>query len=81
VIQHTLFAEIGQTIWFHRNHRLGILASGRVEVASGSTNILFGLFWEGSPGRGLDDYSTPEINLPQQLGQGRGFLKAEETLR
>ena len=43
--------------------------------------VTVGAFWEGSPGRGLDDYSTPEINLPQQLSQGRNAFRPEETLR
>jgi hypothetical protein len=81
VLQHRLGLELGQTIWLNRNHRLALFASGNVEVTSRSTTWIFGLSWEGSRGRGLDDYSRPEMNLPQQLSQGRGTLRPEETLR
>lgn len=81
VLRHRIGAEIGQTIWLNRNHRLGLLLSANVEATTRETTWIFGAFWEGSRSRGLDDYSTPEINLPQQLGQGRGYLRPEETLR
>ena len=81
MLRHRIGAEIGQTIWLNRNHRLGLLLSANVEATTRETTWIFGAFWEGSRSRGLDDYSTPEINLPQQLGQGRGYLRPEETLR
>lgn len=81
ILQHRVGAELGQTIWLNRNHRLGLFASGNVEVTSRAQTYIFGAFWEGSRGRGFDDYSRPEINLPQQMAQGRGTLKPEETLR
>ncbi|MFO0577108.1 MAG: hypothetical protein U1A78_24145 [Polyangia bacterium] len=81
LLQHRLSAALKQTIWLHRNHRLGLVGSGYFEASSQASVVTVGAFWEGSPGRGLDDYSTPEINLPQQLSQGRNALRPEETLR
>jgi hypothetical protein len=81
LLQNRLGLDVKQTIWLNRNHRLGLQASGNVEVASRASTFMLGAFWEGSRGRGLDDYATPEINLPQQIGQGRGYLRPEETLR
>lgn len=81
LLWHTLSAELHQTIWLNRNHRLGVQLRGNVEVGTRATTWVLGAFWEGSRGRGLDDYSTPEINLPQQLGRGRGLQRPEETLR
>ena len=79
--QHHLFVELNQTFWVHRNHRLGLQLSANAELATHATTFIVGAFWEGSHGRGLDDYSTPETNFPQPLGRGRGILKPEETLR
>ena len=81
LLWHTVSAELDQTVWLNRNHRLGFQLRGTVEVGSQASTWVLGAFWEGSRGRGLDDYSTPEINLPQQLGRGRGLQKPEETLR
>lgn len=78
---HSISAGVYQTLWLNRNHRLGLTVSGNVEVLSQATTFVFGAFWEGSRGRGLDDYATPEINLPQQLSQGRGYQRPEETYR
>ncbi len=81
VLQHRIMTELSQTIWLNRNHRLGLRLSSSVEASSRAMTWIVGGFWEGSHGRGLDDYSTPEINLPQQLGRGRGFARPEETFR
>lgn len=81
LLQNRIGLELKQTIWLNRNHRLGLQASGNVEASSLASTFTIGAFWEGSRGRGLDDYATPEINLPQQIGQGRGYLRPEETLR
>src|SRR5262249_2013361 len=54
---HLLFG-INQTIWVHRNYRIGLQVSANVEPSSRDTTWIFGGFWEGSRGRGLDDYST-----------------------
>jgi hypothetical protein len=78
---HHLAGQLQETVWVHRNHRLGLWLWGATEFVSHRTTLQLGLFWEGSPSRGLDDYSTPVINLPQQLGRGRGIPKPEETLR
>lgn len=80
-LYHTFSVEVNQTLWLNRNHRFGIVLSGNIEVVSLATTCVLGVFWEGSRGRGLDDYSTQETNLPQQLSRGRGFLRPEETLR
>ena len=81
LLYHTFSAEVQQTLWLNRNHRLGFTLRGNVEAVTQATTFVLGAFWEGSRGRGLDDYSTQEINLPQQLGRGRGFQRPEETLR
>jgi hypothetical protein len=81
VLLNSLNLQFNQTLWLHRNHRLVLELGANVEAATRSTTFMVGAFWEGSYSRGLDDYSTPETNLPQQLGRGRGFLKPEETLR
>ncbi len=81
LLWHTFSGAVNQTIWLNRNHRLGLTLSANVEVLSQATTFVFGAFWEGSRGRGLDDYATPEINLPQQLSRGRGYQRPEETFR
>lgn len=81
ILWHSISAGVYQTIWLNRNHRLGLSLYGTVEAVTQSTTFVLGAFWEGSRGRGLDDYATPEINLPQQLSQGRGYQRPEETFR
>lgn len=81
ILWHSISAGVYQTLWLNRNHRLGLQLYGTVEVLTQATTFVLGAFWEGSRGRGLDDYATPEINLPQQLSQGRGYQRPEETFR
>jgi hypothetical protein len=80
VLRHRFNAEIDQNIWLHRNHRLVLRTGGYVDPINNTPVVFFGGFWEASVSRGLDDYSTPEINLPQQLGGGRGLVRGEEAL-
>jgi hypothetical protein len=79
-LRHRFNAEIDQNIWLHRNHRLVLRAGGYIDPFTNQPVVFFGGFWEASVSRGLDDYSTPEINLPQPLGAGRGIVRGEEAL-
>ncbi len=78
---HRLALEVQHTLWLDREQRLGFRLGGRVDPVFQSSSFVFGVFWEGSAGRGLDDYSTPEVNLPDQVAQGRGLPQREESLR
>jgi len=74
-------SEVAHTVWLDRNHRVTGRASVARDLDRTSYAFFVGLFWEGSFGRGLDDYATPEINLPYQLAQGRGVLEPARELR
>lgn len=78
---HRLSLEIQHTLWINGDHRLGFRIAGRLDPVNQSSSVLFGMFWEASAGRGLDDYSTPEVNVPDQIAQGRGVAQKEESLR
>jgi hypothetical protein len=80
ILRHRFGGEVDWTMWVHRNHRLTLRLGGFIDPITNAQTIFFGTFWEGSMSRGLDDYSTPQINLPQQLGRGRGILRGEGVL-
>jgi hypothetical protein len=78
---HEVGGRLEQTLWLTRGQRLGLRAAGTCEVDGPAYALSVGAFWEGSFDRGLDDYTPPAINFPEQLGRGRAIPTQERSLQ